>query len=594
MAVASEKLEIDCEHAVEIADRVWWVGHELADDPFQCHVYLIEHGDQSVLIDPGSVLTFKDTLRKIEEVIPFSNIRYFICHHQDPDITGALNVIEDLITRDDAFIVTHWRAEVLLKHYDLKMSMWQVEENDWQLDIGGRKLKFIFTPYLHFPGAFCTFDEHTGVLFSSDIFGGYGGEEFSLYAKDDTCFEAIKTFHEHYMPGREILSHSLQTIEKEPITMIAPQHGSILPAPLVRPIIEKLKGLDCGLYLMARSDTDIHRLTTLNQMMKGFMKAMVLYRDFGDIVHHLLTLVREALPVEGFEFYLQRGDESLITHFNEANLYHGETISHTAFFPSLLEGADGGEGGERAVRNYELLTVRRGDEDKNALFIPLDTIRQGGVRAAAMLVLSRHTEISHELNEILGQMLTPLSVAIEREYIYRELESERNIIYSQSIRDPLTGFYNRQYMEDAVNRLIDTHNRSYTAGLAMIIVDIDNFKEVNDTYGHAAGDEVLRRVGKIIIETLRKVDIPVRYGGDEFCLFIPAHTLNDSLIVAERVRDAVARLDFKKGETSFKVTLSSGVALHRQRESLDDFIKRADVGLYEAKRSGRDCVCNVE
>ena len=71
-------------HAIEIADRFWWVGHAQVDVIFQCHVYLIEQGDQSVLLDPGSVPTFRHTLRKIEEIIPFNHIRYFICPHQDP------------------------------------------------------------------------------------------------------------------------------------------------------------------------------------------------------------------------------------------------------------------------------------------------------------------------------------------------------------------------------------------------------------------------------------------------------------------------------------------------------------------------------
>ncbi|MFQ5353723.1 MAG: diguanylate cyclase, partial [Thermodesulfobacteriota bacterium] len=447
--------------------------------------------------------------------------------------------------------------------------------------------------YLHFPGSFCTFDEKSGILFSSDLFGGYGGEEPSLFAGDESCFTAIKTFHEHYMPGRDILRHSLQVIEKEPLTMIAPQHGSIIPAPLVSPIIEKLKGIDCGLYLMARSDTDIHRLTKLNQMMKGFMKAMVLYRDFGDIVNHLLDLIKDVLPVEGLEFYLQKGRKEKITHFCATNLYHGESIAETPFFPSLLD-KDGSKQREEKALNYERLRVEREGSDKEALFIPLDTGSHGGIRAAALLILSSSTEISEELNEILGHMLTPLSVAIERENIYRELESERNVIYDQSIRDPLTGLYNRQYMEDAATRLIDNHNRNYTAGLAVVIADIDNFKEVNDIYGHAAGDEVLRVIGEMFWDKLRKVDIPVRYGGDEFCCFIPAHTLNDSILVAERLREAVKELEFKKGDVSFKVTLSAGVALHRQREILRDFMKRADLGLYKAKKEGRDCVRNVE
>ncbi len=589
---------LDLDHAVEIAPRIWWVGHELPDDQFQCHVYLIEHGDQSVLIDPGSVLTFKDTLRKVEEVIPFSSIRSFICHHQDPDITGALGLIENLVTRDDARIITHWRAQVLLRHYNLKMPIWLIDANDWSLDLGGRHLKFIFTPYLHFPGAFCTLDEKSGVLFSSDLFGGFGGE-FQLFARDESCFGPIKTFHEHYMPGMDILRHSLQALEKEPIRMIAPQHGSIIPGPLVRPIMERLKGLECGLYLMARSDTDIQRLIQLNHILKRFMKSIVLYRDFGDMARSLLSLAKEVLPVDDIEFYLQNEDNGRITHFNARNRYHGETAEPTEFFPALVqeEGRAAEEGGGPAEgfgKDYEWVGVERDGAEKMALLLPLSTERPGANRAAALILFSSPTEISDELGEILDQMLIPLSVAIERENILRMLEQERNIIYSRSIHDTLTGLYNRQYMDEAVNRLIDSHNRDYTDGLAAVMVDVDNFKEINDAYGHDRGDMVLKAVAGALRGRLRKVDIPVRYGGDEFCFFVLSRTLNDAVIVAGRMRDAVNALDFTVGNAAFRVSISAGVALHRQNESLEDLIKRADLALYEAKKAGRNRVGRSE
>jgi flavorubredoxin len=107
----------DLGHAVPLGDRVWWVGHHQQDDVFQCHVYLIEQEDQSVLLDPGSNLTFGRTLAKIEEIIPFSSIRYFVCHHQDPDIAAALPAVDSMVRRPDAVLVTHWRAQMLLKHY---------------------------------------------------------------------------------------------------------------------------------------------------------------------------------------------------------------------------------------------------------------------------------------------------------------------------------------------------------------------------------------------------------------------------------------------------------------------------------------------
>jgi len=222
------KFNIDFNNAVEIAEDIWWVGHYLENDPFQCHVYLIKNGNNSVLIDPGSKLTFKSTLTKIESIMPFEDIKYFICHHQDPDITGALMLIDELVTRKDAVILSHWRSIALLKHYALKIPLQCVEEMNWELVLENKKLKFIFTPYLHFAGAFTSFDESTGVLFSSDIFGGFT-EGFSLYVEDDKYFEEIKLFHEHYMPSREILRHSLNKFQKLDLNLIAPQHGSIIP-----------------------------------------------------------------------------------------------------------------------------------------------------------------------------------------------------------------------------------------------------------------------------------------------------------------------------------------------------------------------------
>ena len=217
----------DFQKPVEIADRIWWVGHYLENDSFQCHCYLIENGKDSILLDPGSRLTFNYTLDKIEQIIPFSDIKYFIVHHQDPDITGALDTIDKLITRDDAVILSHWRAIALLKHLDLKMPLKCVEEMGWELTAGEREFSFIFTPYLHFPGAFCTFDKKTGSLFSSDIAGGFT-EGFSLFAEDESYLESVRLFHEHYMPSREILAAAVTKFQELPLKRILPQHGSII------------------------------------------------------------------------------------------------------------------------------------------------------------------------------------------------------------------------------------------------------------------------------------------------------------------------------------------------------------------------------
>ncbi|MBY0431945.1 MAG: MBL fold metallo-hydrolase, partial [Rhodospirillales bacterium] len=369
-------------HAIQIADRVWWVGHYLKDDVFQCHVYLIEHGNQSILFDPGSELTFPHTFRKIEEVIPFSNIRYFVCHHQDPDITAAMPLIDRIVSRDDAVLVTHWRAQALLKHYGLKMKFWHVEENNWELDLGGRLLKFVFTPYAHFPGAFTTFDTQEGVLFSSDIFGGFT-EGFSLIAQDESYFEAMRPFHEHYMPSRDVLLHTLNKVSALPVKTICPQHGSIIPRSLVTFMIERLKTLDCGLYLLAQESTDIHRLSRLNQILRDIMNTMIIYRDFQDVASALLKIAQRILPARSIEFYTVTDDPQTVLHLAQETRFRG-IVDEAPPAAAAALGLDRKSWTAAHRRNF---TIQADGADDQTLLVPLFSPDRGIIQAMVMIHL---------------------------------------------------------------------------------------------------------------------------------------------------------------------------------------------------------------
>jgi flavorubredoxin len=223
---------VDLSGPIEIAPKIWWVGHYLHEDVLQCHTYLIEEGTESVLIDPGSRLTIHGTLKKIQQVIPLDHVRYFVCQHQDPDITAALPIIDDLVLHQNAVVVSHSRLNAFLKHYDINIPFSACSKNGWTLTLPHRKLQFVPTPYLHSPGAFCTFDETSGVLFSSDLFGGFS-KNWQLVAKDEGYFEEIRSFHKHYMPSREILNSGLSELGKLPIRVIAPQHGSLISSRLI-------------------------------------------------------------------------------------------------------------------------------------------------------------------------------------------------------------------------------------------------------------------------------------------------------------------------------------------------------------------------
>jgi len=247
---------MDFSKAIEITKNIYWVGMKLEDDPFQCLPYFIENGDESILIDPGSMLEFESVVKKVSEISDITKIKYIILHHQDPDLCAAVPEIEKLIGRDDLQIITHSRMSVLIKHYNVTSSYYEIDKNDLQLSLkSGLNLEFITTPYCHSPGAFVTYVPDSKVLFSSDIFGGLE-ESWSFYAKDD-YFEHAKAFHSVYMPSKDIFNYSLRKIEKLDINLIAPQHGSIIERKYIYNLIEDMKNLDCGLYIESKYNDEL-------------------------------------------------------------------------------------------------------------------------------------------------------------------------------------------------------------------------------------------------------------------------------------------------------------------------------------------------
>lgn len=155
--------------------------------------------------------------------------------------------------------------------------------------------------------------------------------------------------------------------------------------------------------------------------------------------------------------------------------------------------------------------------------------------------------------------------------------------------DPLTGLRSRAYLDTdlprVVQRLDDTERK-----VSAIFIDLDHFKEVNDTYGHTVGDEVLRAVGKIVLVEVRDQDICVRYGGEEILVILPRTECDRAEEVAERIRRALVRHDWQRTADGLVVTASFGVAERLPGEPVADWVARADKALYEAKGQGRNRV----
>jgi len=573
--------DYDLNEPVEIAPRIWWVGQYLAEDSFQCHSYLIENGRDSILLDPGSRLTFSKTFEKIEKIIPFSHIRYFVVHHQDPDITGALDIIDQLNARDDSCILSHWRAMALLKHLNLKMPFHCVEEMNWKLTAGRRELQFVFTPYLHFPGAFCTFDIDSGSLFSSDLVGGFT-EGFSLFARDESYLESVKLFHEHYMPSREILATAMDKFQKLPLERILPQHGSIVTGELIPFILEQLKNLDCGLYLMTQTSTEIKKLSRLNRFMNDFMSTLVFHRNFDTTASQLLHHINNIIPASTLRFLILKDDNWLM--LEEQTRYQGKTVSADS---AILDQY------KMIMKDNKPMAYSREDGHKTVV-LPLRDSDSGNVFALALISLSCEASIDDDTEHILLQITNPLCIAVEREMMQQQLDREKQTFYELSIKDSLTGLYNRTYMNETIHRIFSHHDRAVLKGIALLMLDLDHFKSVNDTFGHQVGDMVLKRTALTIQEHLRTGDIPVRVGGEEFAVFLILDDLKSVRDITERIRSGVKELDFSESMGDRKLSISGGLAIREVNETLEDLIARADSCLYHAKKGGRDRIMQCD
>ncbi len=182
-----------------------------------------------------------------------------------------------------------------------------------------------------------------------------------------------------------------------------------------------------------------------------------------------------------------------------------------------------------------------------------------------------------------------MSLKSTAENIIKNLENEVEKKTKLSETDTMLGIYNRMKLMDVLSEEIERSNR-YKNHLSLVVFDIDNFKEINDSFGHQIGDNVLKRVVSIVNNNIRKTDTLARYGGDEFIIVSPETSLEDVKKLANRIKNAVNNYESQQG---IELSCSFGIAQFKnKKENIDSFIKRADDALYRAKNQGRNRVCD--
>jgi len=189
------------------------------------------------------------------------------------------------------------------------------------------------------------------------------------------------------------------------------------------------------------------------------------------------------------------------------------------------------------------------------------------------------------------EVLARVRTQIRKKRYTERLRDSVQLSIEAAVTDPLTGLYNRRYMETHVGTLVD-QAAARNKPLSVLVLDIDYFKSINDTYGHDAGDDVLQDFAIRIRKSIRGIDLACRYGGEEFVVVMPETDMAVATMVAERLRRRIASEPFpiQKGTRTIEVTISIGIAALAPDDDAAAVIKRADQALYRAKRDGRNRV----
>jgi diguanylate cyclase (GGDEF)-like protein len=199
---------------------------------------------------------------------------------------------------------------------------------------------------------------------------------------------------------------------------------------------------------------------------------------------------------------------------------------------------------------------------------------------------ARVAERTRELIEINTRLAQSQAELQQR---MRELEALHAHVYELSIRDSLTGLYNRRYVDEQFQSLFAQAER-YGWMLTAAIVDIDDFKEINDTFSHQIGDKVLKKITQVFQENTRRADIVARYGGEEFIILFPETSLEDAQHSCERIRAQAEHYDWDEVAQGLRLTISLGLAHNQGHSDPEQQLRQADARLYLAKQSGKNRV----
>ena len=285
------------------------------------------------------------------------------------------------------------------------------------------------------------------------------------------------------------------------------------------------------------------------------------------------------------------------------------------FFDDITLANDGADGLKKYHEgNFDLVVTDINMPNLSGLEM-IKSIREENLQIA-IIILTAHKDADYLLESIKytvdGYIIKPINVKelhntinktvdvlhsfrknLEYELHLEQLVEEKTkALIELANRDPMTNLYNRRYFNEISKTLFNLAKRD-NQELSILMIDLDRFKNINDTYGHLIGDDVLQLTAKVLMQNTRESDIVIRFGGEEFVVLLPNTTIEGALSIAEKIRSALEQEELElESQESIRFTASIGIATYENAvdADIDALILKSDKALYSAKEAGRNCI----
>lgn len=327
-------------------------------------------------------------------------------------------------------------------------------------------------------------------------------------------------------------------------------------------------------------------------LLNDLSKSLVATLDTDQIINTAYTRMQEVVPHDILSIVLFSQKKLWLFSNVKLNVDEIEEIK-SAIVSALKEVTDSGDsnayktaikyiGEGNAETSINSVNVKKKEEFQfaNRLFFPLDS---GGGKIG-MLKLIRYSDepFSKHQYDILSMIVSTLTLALRNSEVHKEAQAMATI-------DSLTGLFNKRYFNDILDREFKGTMR-YQTPVSLIMMDLDNFKVINDMYGHQAGDAVIKEISDRLAKSLRDIDVPARYGGDELAIILPETGSEQAFFVAKRLKRLIEQNPIKYRGNSINVTASIGISScpNSGIKTVEDMISEADKALYDAKKCGRN------